>query len=300
MWFRNLVFCRIPEWKIEREQFEAALARQRFQPCGKMDMESRGWVAPDGRDEVLVHALAGQWLIALAVEQKLLPAAVIRQYADERAAEIEARQGYRPGRKQLREIRERITDELLPRAFTRRRTCFAWIDPANGWFVVDAANVARADELLEVLRKCVDELPLAPLQTQLSPASAMTAWLAADEAPAGFSIDRDCELLAPGEEKSMVRYLRHPLEDKAIRSHLEQGKQVTKLALTWNERISFVLTENLQVKRLAFLDVLKEQAEQDAETAAEQFDADFAIMAGELSRFLPDLVEALGGEQPRT
>jgi recombination associated protein RdgC len=47
---------------------------------------------------------------------------------------------------------------------------------------------------------------------------------------------------------------------------------------------------------LAFLDILKEQSEQNAEAAEEQFDADFAIMTGELARFLPDLIAALGGE----
>jgi len=93
-----------------------------------------------------------------------------------------------------------------------------------------------------------------------------------------------------------VRYVRHPLESAEIREHIEAGKQVTKLAMTWNDRISFVLNENMQVKRLAFLDLLKEESEQQAETADEQFEADFAIMSGELARFLPDLVEALGGE----
>ncbi len=124
----------------------------------------------------------------------------------------------------------------------------------------------------------------------------MTAWLAADEAPAGFTIDRDCELRAPTEDKATVRYVRHALEAKQIGAHIEAGKQATRLALTWNDRLSFVLHENLQVKRLAFLDLLKEEAEQQAQNADEQFDADFAIMSGEFSRFLPDLVEALGGE----
>jgi recombination associated protein RdgC len=259
-------------------------------------MESRGWLPPRGEGDALVHALGGQMLIALGVEQKLLPASVINHYARERAAEIEEQQGFRPGRKQQREIREQVTDELLPRAFERRRSTHAWIDPAGGWLAVDAANVAKADELLEVLRKCVAPLPLATLKTQLSPASAMTGWLASGDPPAGFTIDRDCEFLAPGEDKSTVRYVRHPLEAKDVRGHLEDGKQVTRLALTWNDRISFVLNENLQVKRLAFLDILKEQAEKDAEGGDELFDADFAIMSGELSRFLPDLVEALGGE----
>lgn len=296
MWFKNLFLYRAPGWTVSPSQLEDALARQAFQGCGNMDMESRGWVAPRGNGDALVHSLGAQMLIALCVEQKLLPASVINQYAKARADEIEEEQGSRPGRKQLREIKERITEELMPRAFTRRRTTFAWIDPVNGWLVIDAANAVKAEEVLDVLRKSLDALPLALVRTQLSPMSAMTGWLAANEPPAGFTIDRDCEMLAPGEEKATVRYVRHPLESQEIRAHIEDGKQVTKLALTWNDRISFVLHENLQLKRLAFLDILKEQSEQNAEAADEQFDADFAIMTGELARFLPDLIAALGGE----
>lgn len=321
MWFKNLQIYRLRDFAISPDKLEEALASMAFQPCGNMDMQSRGWLAPRGEDSALVHVQKDQMLIALGVEQKLLPSAIINQYAQERAEEIEEQQGYRPGRKQLREIRERVAEELLPRAFARRRKTYAWIDPVGGWLVIDAASPAKADELVEALLKCSSDITPALVRTQLSPMSAMTGWLASlspnslpafgsaqatdgslpersrrQEAPAGFSIDRDCELLAPGEEKSLVRYVRHPLESAEIREHIEAGKQVTKLAMTWNDRISFVLNENMQVKRLAFLDLLKEESEQQAETADEQFEADFAIMSGELARFLPDLVEALGGE----
>jgi recombination associated protein RdgC len=234
--------------------------------------------------------------LALAIEQRLLPAAVVNQEARDRAAAIEAQQGYAPGRKQMRELRERVTEELMPRAFTKRRTTLVWIDPQAGWFCVDAASQAKAEEVIEHLRHCLDEFPLALLHTQLSPQAAMADWLSGGEAPAGFSIDRDCELKAAGDEKAAVRYVRHPLEGDEVKAHLAAGKLPTRLALTWDERISFMLTEKLEIKRLAFLDILKEAAEQSAEHADEQFDADFALMTGELARFLPALVGVLGGE----
>lgn len=297
MWFRNLSVYRVPQWNLDAAQLEEALSRRPLQDCGAMDMETRGWVAPKGDGEPLVHRCDGHLLLALGVEQKLLPSSVIKQYAQARAEEIEEQQGYRPGRKQMRDIRDRVTEELLPRAFTRRRTTHAWIDRTGGWLVIDAASSAKADELIETLRKSVENIPLALLKTRLSPAGAMTAWLADDEAPSGFTIDRDCEMLSPGEDKATVRYVRHPLEPKEIRGHIEGGKQVTRLGMTWSDRISFVLHENLQVKRLDFLDILKERPEQQSVSADEQFDGGFAIMTGELSRFLPDLVESLGGEQ---
>ena len=296
MWFKNLLIYRLRDWKLSAAQLDEALARQAFQKCGNLDMTSRGWLVPKDQGDALVHSLDRRMLIALGVEKKLLPTTVVNQYTKERAADIAEQQGYAPGRKQLREIKDQVTDELLPRAFGCRRTTFAWIDPVDGWLVIDAANDAKAEELLETLKKSVNDLSFALPKTKLSPTAAMTGWLAADEAPAGFTVDRDCELLAPGDEKATVRYLRHSLEAEDVRSHIAAGKQVTKLAMTWDNRISFVLHENLQVKRLAFLDVLKEDAGEQAKNADELFDADFAIMSGEFSHFLPDLLNALGGE----
>ncbi len=224
---------------------------------------------------------------------------MINEEVRERAEKLTEEQGYAPGRKALRELKERVTEELMPRAFTKKRTTFVWVDPQKGWFVVDAGSQGKAEEVIEHLRFCLDDFPLKPLHTQVSPQAAMADWLAGGEAPHGFTIDRDCELKSIGEEKAAVRYVRHPLGDEVsgeIKAHLTAGKLPTKLALTWDERISFVLGEKLEIKLLAFLDLLKEEAEKNAERADEQFDADFALMTGELSRFLPQLVEALGGE----
>jgi len=237
-------------------------------------------------------------LIALGAEQKLLPGSIVTQFANERAAEIEEQQGYKLGRKQMRDLKEQITDELLPRAFVRRRTTFAWIDPKHGWLVVDAATPLKAEELLERLNKTLDDLPARILHTELSPAAAMTEWLLTSEAPTGFSIDRDLELRAEDEGKSTVRYVRHALEGEEIQQHIAAGKTATRLAMTWNERVSFVLSEQLQIKRVAFLDILKEETEQ-GDTADEQFDIDFTLMTGELAKLLDDVVAALGGEKAK-
>ncbi len=296
MWFRNLQLYRLPApWTIDLAKLEEQLARAPFQRCASHEAMSRGWVSPR-KDGALVYSSNRQWLLALAVEQRLLPSSVVNQEVKERAEAMEAQQGYAPGRKQLKELRERITEELMPRAFTRRRSTFVWIDPQAGWFCVDAASPGKAEEVIEHLRSSLDKFPLTLLHTQLSPTSAMADWLAGGDAPAAFTIDRDCELKAMGEEKAAVRYVRHTLEGDEVRAHLAAGKLPTRLALTWDDRISFILTEKLEIKRLAFLDLLKEEAEKSAEHADEQFDADFALMTGELSRFLPQLVAALGGE----
>ncbi|QKS31098.1 MAG: Recombination-associated protein RdgC [Accumulibacter sp.] len=296
MWFKNLQLYRLPQgWAVEAESFEQQLARLPLQGCGTTDPRSLGWVAPrDGGS--LVHAVNQQWLIALGVEEKLLPASIVKRLAGERAKEIEEVDGRRIGRRELRELQEQMTLELLPRAFVRRRTTFGWIDRGNGWLVIDAASPARAEEVLEHLRRSLDSLPAKVVKPLQSPSAAMTGWVAAGEAPAGFTLDQDLELRSA--EKASVRYANHSLEGEEIRQHIADGKVVTRLAMTWNDRISFVLNDLLQIKRLAFLDILKEQSESQADDADERFDIDFTLMTGEAAQLLADLLTALGGEVP--
>lgn len=295
--FKNLQIYRLPKsLGMSRESIMEQMAKTAFQPCGSLDLKRSGWTSPTKNGD-LVHAVACHWLISLCVEEKILPASVVDQVVKERAEAIEEQQGSRPGRKQLKEIKAVVTDELLPRAFSTRRSITAWIDPINGWMAVNASTAAKAEEVLSALNKSVENFPLSLLRTEISPATAMAEWLASDCAPGGFTIDRDCELKANVEEKSSVRYAHHSLEMDEIKQHLSSGKQPVRLAMTWNDRMSFILTDKLEIKRVQFLDIIKEEAQAQAETAEELFDADFLLMADELAKFLPDLMGALGGEK---
>jgi recombination associated protein RdgC len=296
MWFKNLQLFRVPKnWDLTADDLAAQLKRYSFQPAGSFALESRGWIPPRGDDQ-LVYALERQWLIALGVEQKLLPASVIRQTVKERAAELEGKVGRKLGRKELRDLKEEAIADLLPRAFSRYRATFAWIDPAGGWLVIDAASPKKLEEIGESLRRTLDEFPVTPLKTQASPVAAMTEWLLGGDAPRGFAVDQDCELRSEQNERSTVRYANHALDTGEIRNHIAQGMRPGRLALTWQDRLSFVLTDKLEVKKLVFLDAVKSEAGADPDSEEAQLDADFALMTEQLGHFLPDLVAALGGE----
>src|SRR5690606_2487577 len=144
------------------------------------DMASLGWVSTR-EGSGLVHALDGQYLITLRADKKLLPTTVINQFAKVRAQELEEQQGFKPGRKQMKEIKEQVTDELLPKAFSVYRDTRVWLDLENHWLVIDAAAAAKSDEVLGLLAKSMDTLPVSPLHVEQSPASAMTNWLISDE-----------------------------------------------------------------------------------------------------------------------
>lgn len=297
MWFKNLLVYRIhANADLNADTVEAQLKKHALQPCGSFEMESRGWVAPRVEERFL-HSLERQWLLLFGVNQKLLPAAVINQTARERAAKLAQTQEHPVGRKQMRDIRGRVLEELMPKALSRRRTLGAWIDPVNGWLVMDTAADKKADELLESLNRADIALNAQRLDCRQSPAAQMTLWLSSGSVPAPFTIDQDLELRAAGDSRATVRYVNHPLEGREIREHIAGGKSATRLGMTWKNRISFVLTDQLQIKRVAFLDILKGETQSQAEDAEEQFDIDFALMTGELAALFADLTKALGGEK---
>ncbi len=298
--FKNLIVYRIAtDWQPpELTALEAELASSAFVPCGDSQPMSLGWVPPRGQPHApLVESVGGgrHWLLRLKVERKLLPASVVKQRVEEMAAQIEQTAGRKPGKKERGELKDQATQELLPMAFTKTSALQLWLDLEQRLLCVDAGSAKAADEALSLLVRSMDGMALAPLHTAQSPQQVMADWLVSGEPPVVFSVDRECELKSTDEMKSVVRYARHPLDTEEVREHIAQGKRPTRLALTWGGRVSFVLTETGQLKKLDFLDGVFEG--QGAARGEDEFDADAAILTGELGRLLPDLIEALGGEQ---
>lgn len=299
MFFKNLCLYRLPpDWNIPPAELESRLEGRPLAPCGHFDMLTRGWV-PVGPTARRLHTVGTQQLIALGVEQKLLPASVIRQVAADQAVLIAAEQGYPVGRKQMRDLRLRVTEELRARALVRRRVTHAWIDRDNGWFIVDAAGIARAEEVVETLRETLGSFAVVPVDAARSPQAAMASWLALGHVGNHLNIDDDLELQAADQSRATIRYTRHAFDNAQVRQHFSAGFVATRLGLTWNARISFVLTEKFQVKRVEFLEMERDSDAAEDVDPQEQFDIDFAVMSGELVQLLGDLMDALGGDAQR-
>jgi recombination associated protein RdgC len=299
-WFRNLQLYSIsPEWARTPGDIEEALAKHPLMPCGALAMESHGWVQPH-EESGLVFARNRQVMLSLGMQQRLLPASVINQATKLKARELERQQGFKVGRKQLRDLKDRVADELRPRAFVKEKTVRLWIDLRHNRLAVDTSSPKVADHVTSMLRTDLGELPIVPLTTQTGPGGAMTNWLMSGAAPGrqGFAINQDCELVGGGAEEATVRYARHDLHGAEVRSLIQGGKQVRQLGLVWRDRLSLVLTDKLVIKRIR--PEAMDSADADAgmpENVAERFEADFALMTGEFSGLLNDLVEALGGAQ---
>ncbi len=297
--FKNVTIYRIaPGWDATLESMEAALDAARFVPCSASQDKSVGWAEPRGEEHgPLVESVGGQRILKLVIETKAVPGAVVKEKAQEAADHIEATTGRKPGKKETKELREDALAALLPQAFPRRGSVWVWFDQENGLLVTDAGSQGKNDEVVTALVRAFDGLALTLLQTAMTPQTAMTQWLATTEPeadwPEGFNVERECELKSADEEKSAVKFTRHHLLTDEVRKHLAEGKLPTRLALSWEGRIGFTLTESMQLKKLAFLEGVFDDRPNDDESG---FDTDVALATGELGQLIPALVGALGGE----
>lgn len=299
---KNVTIYRLaPGWSPTLEAMEAALDPARFVPCGATQDKAIGWVEPRGEAHgPLVESVAGQRMLKLKMETKGVPGSVVREKAQEAADHIEATTGRKPGKKETKALREDALLALLPQAFARQMNVWVWIDLQNGWLVTDASSQGKLDEVVTALVRSFDGLAITLLQTQVTPQTAMTQWLSATSSdpdsgavPGGFAVERECELKSGDEEKSAVKFTRHNLATDEVRKHIVEGKLPTRLALSWEGRIGFMLTESLQLKKLAFLEGVFDDRADDGESG---FDTDVALTTGELQKLIPELIEALGGE----
>lgn len=300
MWFRNVRVYRFTKpIELSAESLEQALSEAAFQPCGPHDTFRQGWVAPLGKHgSTLVHSSGGRHLICLRKEEKVLPSSVIKDAVMEKVEAIEAEQMRKVRRKEKDEIKEQVTMELLPQAFRRSRHTFAYLSPSDGFLVVDAGSAKQAEDLSSFLRKSLGSLPVRAPVVQQSPAFTLTGWVSGELPVAQhFLMGQEAELRAPGEEGGVIRCRGIELEGDEIRAHLASGMQVTRLAVTWDDALSFIVDEDLSLRRLKFGDTLQEKLDDvQSDDAAARFDAAFTLMTLELERLFPALFDAFGGE----
>lgn len=288
--------------RISAPALSEALAKQPFHGIGATEKFTCGWVSPRPEPHSpLVEVVAGCWVMKLKIETKAVPSSAIKRELAARCAQLEKDRGAKVGRKEQKAMKEAIELELLPRAFIKTSALELWYDPKTMLLLVGSASAKASDSILQAFHLALEELsaelkgevPLLTLQTEQAPASAMATWLQAKDAPDGFTLDRDLELKLPYDEKSVVRYTRHNLEIDEVVEHIKQGKLPTRIAMTWDNRVSFQLGDDTTIRKLELLDVVFESQTESG------FDADWTLLSAELSKLVPALIGALGGELVR-
>lgn len=298
MWFKNLQAYRFTKpFEFTAETLHEQLADHVFVPCASQDLNRTGWTPPLGRHgSEFVHAVNGYLMICLKRQDKLLPPAVVNEELEEKALAIEESESRKLPRKERQTLKDEIMFSLLPKAFARSSLQYAYISPKDNLLVIDASSDKRAEELLSELREAVGSLSAIPLTAKNQPIDVMTHWVNSGQPTENFELGEECELRDNADVKSVIRCKNQDLAATEIVNHLKTGMHVSKLALSWQERIECVIDEKLSIKRLRFSDLVQEKAsEVEADDAVQQFDVDFSIMTLELSGFLKALTGAFGG-----
>ena len=336
MWFKNIrLYCLTQPFELSSENFELQLADHAFIPCSNYDKSRIGWVSPmgnaapdlnaasaegtgsvgsvesgedveEGADEssevapLLTHTVGNYIMLCAQMQDRLLPASVVREATEEKVAEIEARQGRKVYRKEKREIQDDVYSYLLPRAFTRSTKVYAYISREENLLVVDAASAPKAEDLLNLLRDTLGSFPVALPDSTRAPSDVMTRWLKEQSATDNFHIHADCELVNPKDGSNVVRCKSQDLEGDEIQAHLDAGKQVRQLGVQWNNQLSCSIVEDLTIRRLRFEDIREESDNFEEESQAQKFDQEFVLMTLQLNAFFKAFFNAFGGlEDPR-
>ncbi len=293
MWFKNLyffAFTRPFEWS--EQDIEKLLSEHLFTPCGSTEMSHFGWVNALGKHgQTIVHSVNGNHLLCARKEEKILPAPVIKDMLDEKIALLEADQSRNATKKEKEQFKEDIIFELLPRAFSRITDTHAYINAEANLIVINTSSRSKAEDFLALLRKALGTLPVTSVSPERAPDEIMTDWLTEANLSENFQLGLEAEFHAVGDDGAVVRVKNQELDSDEIKAHLDADKFVVKLALEWDDALSCILCDDLAIKRLKFFDVLHEQNEDiDKDDVVARLDADFALMAGEINRFIGDLL----------
>ena len=294
MFFRNLTLFRFPT-SLDFNELEARLAECALKPVGALELSSRGFISPFGRDgEALSHGISDAIWLSVGTEEKILPGAVVNDLLARKLEEIEKKEGRKPGGRARKRLKEDLVHELLPRAFVRPGRTDALLDLGHGLCIVDSSSRKAAENVVSEIRHALGSFPALPVNAEVAPRSVLTGWIAGEPLPEGLSLGDECELKDAADKGAVVKCQRQELQGDEIGKHLEAGKQVTRLALTLDDHVSFVLGEDLVVRKFKLLDGAVDALEStDRDDMRAELDARFALMAAEAKRLFSVLEPAL-------
>jgi len=294
MFFRNLTLFRFPT-STKLDDLDAGLDECQLKPVGPMELSSRGFISPFGRDnDQLSHRQGDALWLTVGGEDRLLPGSVVNDMLARKLAEIEKKEGRKPGGRTRKRLKDELIVDLLPRAFIKPGRTDALLDLQHGLVVVDSSSRKSAENVVSEIRRALGSFPALPLNAEVAPRSILTGWLAGEPLPEGLSLGDECELRDPMEQGAVVKCQRMELAGDEIDKHLESGKQVTRLALCLDDHVSFVLGEDLVIRKFKLLDGAVDSLENtERDDLRAELDARFALMSAEVKRLFVVLESAL-------
>jgi recombination associated protein RdgC len=292
MWFKQIQLFEIGSTlRLTPEELIPKLEQLAFIPCMPSMHQSMGWISPaDVEGEFIVSSLNGYRMICMQVEEKILPATVIRQEVNEAIKQLETSQNRKLRQNEKLALKDDITMTLLPRAFSKFSKVYAYIDTKNKLVVLNTTNAKKTEMFLSLFKKSVSDEIYSLDVKKLS--SIMTPWLQNQNYPSSFSIEKTAVLQDLNQENRIIRARHQDLFVPGIQSLIKDGCAVVQLVLTWQDRVTFTLANDCTLSGVQFHDeVIAAAKDLDAETKQQQVAADFLIMTETLTQLLAELLE---------
>jgi recombination associated protein RdgC len=287
MWFKNAQIFQLKDTEsLDTNELIDKIPEFPLKECGSQEEFSFGWMPLIRNSEQWSLASDRCLLFRAGKEEKVLPSAVVREELEAKVAEIELIEGRKVGRKEQSDMKDELVFTLRPKAFSKRTDIWAYIDLQAKILVLNSTNAGMTELLFKHLQTTLGSFPMTPLQAQVAPSSLMTDWLVKNEVPASLETGDECEIQDSSEDKATIRFKAlEPLSEDVTR-HLEQGMAVKNLALRWTDKLSFVLHEDLTLRKIKFDDALKEAAFNDSQGGGlSDMDANFSIMSLTMREF---------------
>ncbi len=221
----------------------------------------------------------------------------MKELVRQRVTKLEKEQHRRLKRTEISALNDLVLGELLPKALSKYANMNMWIDPKSRLIIVDTTSFKRAEDAAALLRKTLGSLPIIPFTLETPVELKLTEWVRSSELPPGLALCDEATLEAILEDGGVVTTKRQDLVCDEIANHIEAGKLVTKLSMSWMEQLNFVINDSFVISRLNFADALIEQNDDiDREDEVQRFDADFVLFTGVIMELLDQLIAAFGGE----
>ncbi len=291
MWFKQVQLFELENAnKYTPETLIQKLEELVFRPCLPSMQSSIGWVSPIDDDESpLVIAVNGCLMMCLQTEEKILPTTVIRHELDQKIKQIELQEDRKVRQREKLTMKDELMLTLLPRAFTKFTRYYAYIDTKNNYVVFNTAQTKITEQFISLFKKSVSEDIAVYELKKLSPI--VTSWLKTQAYPTEFAIEKACLLQDPDHEDRRIRCQEQDLFAGSIQALIKDGCEVKQIALSWHDRVSFVLSaDDFTLRSISYEEEVTAQAtEMEAETKQQQFIADFFIMSATIRELLSDL-----------
>ncbi|AOF53663.1 recombination-associated protein RdgC [Rodentibacter pneumotropicus] len=292
-WFKNAIIYRLTK-ALDFSNLEHALQECKFVECSANEASKFGWTNPLATSEQLFFNGNGYILLVAQKEEKILPTSVIQKETDSRISALEEKEQRKLKKTEKQIIKDDVVATLLPRAFSKYQHMALLIDVARQLIYVDTASAKRAEDVLALLRKSLGSLPAVPVSFVCNPAETMTSWIGG-RMPDWLMLQEECKLRSIYADGQVI-FKHQDLESEEVYGLLRAKNVVTKLALDWEDHISFALSETGSLSKIKFADVIREKNDDILkEDVAQRFDADFFLMTSELGQLFDNLTTEFCG-----